>query len=222
MSEGQHSAEEVRAPLSYLEKGVTQWEGRITADAAVDVYKLLARLDPNGMSKYLAEVQKWEYVRLHREHLKRIPELAKNGQFFILFQDYWNAMRFWGLATDTSAKELRPLLVMSPAERRGVATEWKRAAGRVPTPLVRRGSEIYIVAEFLRLGICLFSPPNDTDDDFNRGREQLNAAAGAALPMLLTAVVALPGLPEAIKELIARHRRSVEQFTPIAGLTTAT
>ncbi len=99
---------------AYLRTAVQKTEGASAADENTRVYMILSQLFPNERGGYLSEAVKWQGVHLHREHLRRLPDMVRQGQFFLIFQDHFRWMEFWGLRTELAREDLPIRLNVTP------------------------------------------------------------------------------------------------------------
>jgi hypothetical protein len=165
------------------------------------------------MGRYYREIEAWQEIKIQRDHLQRLPELAKQGKFFLIFVDYYQSMKFWGLRTELADEEYFSRISIPPNEKRKRATEWRRTGGQVPQPLIGR----HLSSEFLYLGYYIFNPPVDSDVDFNEARTNFNQIAARFFPNLLELIIGLRDLPEPIKRLLQTYARSLHEYQSVGN-----
>jgi hypothetical protein len=205
--------EECGVAASYLRRSIGIWVNNMPANINARVYRVLEQLEPNGQELYHAETVKWELVKLQRDHLRRLPEFLKQGRFFVVFKDYWDAMMWWGLRTELPLNEAYNGLNVDQKSMQRAVRQWKETGGVVPSPWAELGRQTVVSAQFLYLGHYLFSPPNDEDRTLDGDRQRFDEGARRALPKLLEMVVDLPELPAAIKELVASFSKRFLTYT---------
>ena len=156
------------------------WVNNMPANVNARVYRVLEQLEPNGQELYHAETVKWELVKLQRDHLRRLPEFLKQGRFFVVFKDYWDAMMWWGLSTELPLSEAYKGLNVDQKSMQRAVRQWKETGGVVPSPWAEVGRQPVVSAQFLYLGHYIFSPPNDEDRtlDGDRGSASTRALGG--------------------------------------------
>jgi hypothetical protein len=205
--------EQVRRAGEYLKASLPRWESSLAAEANLDAYRILYGFDPPRRVTYMEEIEKWQSIKIQRDHLQRLPHLIEAGSFFLVFQDYVDSMRFWGLQADIPAAELVEGLSADPERHAALAREWKAAGGDVPAPLLRAGAATVVASRYLLLGRALFSPPCDRDTVFDDDRQRFDAAAKSRLKPLINTIIALPNLPAAIKDLLDTHAHRLLEHT---------
>lgn len=190
--------------VRYLRPGIEKWKSSLTAEINVTIYRILRYLDPEKRTYYFSELQNWEYVKVRRNQLERLPQLVAEGRFFLIFSDYTFTMLPWGLASDVELKAFSGHLNVPPEQKKERLIEWKNNDGEVPRPLINEDS---VSSEFIYLGQYLFSAPNDQDPLFHDARNVFNQAAYDAMPELLDLITGLPALPNSIKELLQNYSK---------------
>ena len=173
---------------------------------------MLCWLDPEHKAEYLVPLAEWQLIRLHREHLQEFPELISQGQYFLLFLNYFDAMEVWGLHTDVERSELAQRRQLPDDERKDAVERWKKAHSGRPAAFKAAGRGV-VNADFLTIGTYLFEPELVNKSEYSEERASFNDAAEQALPALLQQIVALPGLPKTIKELLRSHADRLYSFS---------
>jgi len=203
-------------PMSYIKTSINNWKSQLPPETNVRAYRILYQLDAENREDYYSKILKWESIKVHRDHLKRLPDLAKQGKFFLLFRDYFYSMKFWGLRTELTHNELFSHLNIDPENKRNLAYQWKSDGSNIPPPLIMDGGELFVSSKYLYLGSYLFSAPIDQDSNFDNDRLGFNKAAFNSLYDLLDIIIQLPKLPKSIKELLHSHSRRLFDFTKIS------
>jgi hypothetical protein len=163
----------------------------------------------------MGEVTKWEQIKIHRDHLQRLPSLVAQGRFFLVFVDYFNSAWFWGLSMDISSEEYRDHLNIDPDKRVALVHDWKVTGGELPEPLIGSDTGTTISGEFLYRGNYLFSPPNDRNPGLDDDRRRFDEAAKHGLKRLLSIIIALPRLPLTTKELLQTYSQRLLINAPL-------
>ncbi len=198
---------------AYLRTAVEKWERTSSADENARVYMLLSHLYPDESSDYMLQVVKWQGVHLHREHLRRLPDMVRQGKFFLIFQDHFRWMEFWGLQTELEREALSGKLNIAPDKRMKQAAVWKASGAIVPNALTYCGKRIVVSAEFLTIGSLLFREPVSLDDSYAEDRYHVNEVARTNLQKLLALVISLPKLPQSIRELLLSYSDQLYNFS---------
>ncbi len=199
----------------YLLGAIERWKRRSSAETNVQAYQALATLDPPRRLEHMAEVQRWLAVKIERDHLKQLPALARQGRFFLVFEDYFSSLRFWGLAADAPDDQLFEELHKPPAERAALVAAWQASGAPVPQPLVLVEGRRAVSARFLVLGHCLFSPPLAQRDDHAELRRAFDMAAQHQLRPLVQMILSSPSLPPSIRELLSSYaQRFIDYWVP--------
>ncbi|HEX3227463.1 MAG TPA: hypothetical protein VHQ95_00780, partial [Pyrinomonadaceae bacterium] len=202
---------------NYLKTSLEKWKFSSSADTNVRSFQLLYYLEPTQASDYKTEIDKWQMVKLERDHLKSLPRLLKHGQLFLVFQYYCDAMGFWGLRADIGSDEAAKQINIPSDERRKRACNWRAAGAPIPEPLIGKGLSAVVSSRFLTIGSDLFSAPISEDANFDREREMLNDRAKAHLHNLLGLILGLPDLPLPAKDLIRGYTQRLETYTLPTG-----
>jgi hypothetical protein len=197
--------------LRYIRKWISRWEQRMTAERNVEVFTRLSWLDPEHKHEYVAPLARWQLVRLHRAHLQQFPQLVSQGQYFLLFSGYFDAMEVWGLHTELNWSELRQRLELPADKRREAALTWRTLSLR-PVAF-KLHSRTAVMADFLVIGSYLFEQPLADDADFSEDRSRFNETAEQALSGLLSRIIELDEVPKAIKELLRLHSERLYRFS---------
>jgi hypothetical protein len=201
----------------YLKESVEKWKSNSSADTNVRSFRLLYHLDPARAKDYMKEIERWQMIKLERDHLKSLPRLLSHGQLFLVFQYYFDAMEFWGLRADIAPQDLVKQINIPPDERRTRARDWRASGAAVPDPMIGKGIGAVVSARFLTIGSDLFSAPTSEDANFDREREMVNQRAGSQLHNLLGLILGLPELPMPAKDLIRSHSQRLASYTLPTG-----
>ena len=200
-------------PMSYLARSHPEWERELSPSMNVTVYQALYWWDPDNRTVYENEVQKWLLIDLEEEHLRRLPRLVNLGHFFLIFRYYFDTLSFWGLQTDVSFAELSAMSATSPEEKRAQAVAWRNNGGNVPPPLVHGEYRTVVNAQFLATGSLIFDPPCGDDPEFHEHRAAYDQVARSGMDQLFNAIINLPRLPPAIRELLHDYSKMLSSNT---------
>lgn len=197
--------------LAYVQKSIMRWSVQLSIDENVVAYGALYNHDRNPVNRqsYKKYMGVWLERKIYRDHQKRVPELARLGRFFLLWEDYFDSMSFWGLRTELDSSALGAHLAIQPEQRKALAETWKSGGGAVPEPFANDAGLRCISSRFLYLGDYLFKPPNDDDPRFNDDRLNFDKAAAEALPQLMETIASLPQLPQSVRALLDTHSRTL-------------
>lgn len=199
--------------MSYLMRSHPRWERELSPSVNVTVYQALHRWDSDNRSAYETEIQKWLVIDLEQDHLRRLPRLIDLGHFFLIFRYYFDTLSFWGLQTDVSFPELAAMLSIPPEEKRARAMAWKNSGANVPQPLVQVDYRAVVNAQFLATGSLIFASPCSEDPEFEEHRAAFDQAARSGLDQLFSAIMNLPRLPPAIRDLLRDYSQMLSSNT---------
>lgn len=197
-------------PLMYLTNSIERWESKESVESNLRIFYVLYRLseDRDEKNKYKSDLEKWHLHKLRRDLLQRLPDLLKQGQFFLVFQDHFRSMKDWGLRTDMSASDFMEQININEKEKVARATSWKKSGASVPDPL--NGN--VVSGDFLYLGFYIFTPPNAQNPNFDDERYEFNKKASEALFDLIDLIAELPELPASIKSLLQNYSHSLSDY----------
>ena len=139
---------------------------------------------------------------MERDHLRRLPQLIEQGRFFLIFQDCFRSMQYWGLDTDIGLDSLYSQRNLTPGRKKELAQEWKLTGSNVPQPIINQGPTSVVNGEFLYIGDWLFSSPLEQDSNFDDERATFNQVAADNLQNLLSLARNLPNLSPSIRALL--------------------
>lgn len=200
-------SDDIRVYLEYLKKGITKWQAQNSAEINYNVYKVLYLKDLKDSEKqvkYLWELEKWGHIKLQRDHLERIPQLAKRGRFFLIFQDYCDSMEIYGLPFDLEEKDL----YKTHTETQNPIMTWKLNDGRIPEPIAIFEGCYVVSRKYVSLGRFLYSPPIDQDQNYSEIRTAFDLVAQENLSNLVNLIANLPNLPRSFKDLLLSYHQS--------------
>jgi len=195
-------------PEQYLKDNVERYKEGLSAQVNMTVYSVLLQLDRENPS-YLIELTNWQSIKLHKDHLQYFPELVRQGRYFLIFRDYFESMRLWGLRTEITSEHLYHILNVEPEVTKEDLQLWITGGSKVPDPIIVHENERVISAEYFRLGIFLLSPPNDRNPGLDSSRALFDQRAKDALAELLDIIVGLDRLPHQVKSLLDKYRESL-------------
>ena len=187
---------------TYLKQSIFKWKKLNPVEVNLRAYKLLNQISEHQKDEYMDEIVRWQIVKIERDNLQRLPMMAKHGQFFLIFYDYFESMVFWGLRTELDFKAYYDQHNLPPEKASAYLHNWKSQGGEVPTPLIAVEHRNCVSSQFLHLGHFLFKPPASNDPKFNDDRQRVNRAAHRALPELVTTICSLPSLPQSVSTLL--------------------
>jgi hypothetical protein len=202
-----------RIVAAYLATGIKRWVRRLTAEMNVQIYQSLCRLEPHNRAAYTQDLVHWLHVQLHRDHLRRFPQMLAQRRFFLIFADYFRAIQFWGLEADCESRQLQKMLSADEGSRRKSVAEWKTRGGNTLPAILPRRASAKVSSEFLAIGTYLFEEPFESEDSFTEDRANFNAEAERSLFKLLQIIVTLPELPASIKELLRRYTERLYRYS---------
>lgn len=206
------------AAAEYIQSAVHRWEGMSPAEVNTRAYMALCRLYPARNTEYMSSVVKWQSIHLHREHLRRLPNMVREGQYFLIFKDHFQWMQFWGLQTEVSREEYIQRMNVTPDNRARVVDTWRSQGGIVAEPITRSQRRTVVSADFLAIGSLLFTDPIAGNPAYVEDRRQFNETARANLQNLLGLIETLPTLPRSIRELLETHSQRLYGFSLPTGL----
>jgi hypothetical protein len=202
------SQERSRIAETYLVKNIDEWKSGLTARMNMRVYGLLYRLNRSDTS-YMQEYVDWQKIKLHKDHLQLFPSLVRQGRYFLIFRDYFDSMRIWGLHTELSPEQFYLALNVSPEARTQAVQVCTEPGFSVPTPIIPHNDGHVVSSEFLSQGGFLFTPPSDSNPILDTARSKFDMRAKEALPDLLNLIFSLENLPGQIKQLLEKYAESL-------------
>lgn len=187
----------------FIEGSISRWEGEVAAESHIRAYEVLGIMDPGNNEYYYSKVLEWQIKKMRRDTNKRYPDMLRSGNYFPVFRDYYNIMRYYGLGLDMPENEYWNQLRADPDQIRSHAYGWKNGGANLPRPLERADERVVLSGEFLILGHRLYSPPVLMDGEFDEHRKEINMMAQRYFPSLLDVIGHIPGLPQEIKEMVS-------------------
>ena len=209
-------ASDPRLPLAleYLRDGVDHWATVLPAGRNIQAYAMLEKHDTRNREQYHDKVMQWLIVKFQRDHDHLVPLLVRQGNYFLLFQEFCFSAAFWKLPI--SGPEQWVWQRDSDEEGLAELQRWKTAHGdQAPAPMTDQFLAS-VDTRFLNLGRALFSSPADRQEQFDDLRAAFDREAKRALPKLITTIVNLPELPASIRKLMHQYSSHVIATRPEA------
>lgn len=201
-----------RVPFDYLKAAIGGWERTLSAGLNIVVFQLLRDLSakPEEREFYNLKLARWSVNEARAALLRNLPEMLRQGRFFLVFREQVRLMLRWGLKTDPPYRE--GLNEPPPPDAQRAAHALLQRGAPLPPPFAGEA----VNGHFLSLGSYLFDPPNDQNADFADARALLNEAASEALLPLTDLIAKLPELPAPIRELLQTYIRFMSpiHYTP--------
>jgi hypothetical protein len=155
---------------------------------------------------------RWQMIKIERDHLRRLPIMAAQGEYFLRFYDYFESMVFWGMCTEIDHNEFYDQINIPPEDKLAYLHAWKASGAEVPNPWATPINQRCVSSEFLCLGYFLFNPPASNDSQFNDDRHRVNISAQRTLQDLVRAICTLPNLPHSIRKLLQQFSQRNQSF----------
>jgi hypothetical protein len=213
--ESELSHEQRVALIQYLNRASKKWEKQMRVEINLTAYQLLAKFDSANRSLYDSSLLRWEKIKIERDHLALLPELVQQKKYFLIFNEYYDSARFWGLQTDGSREQWQEFRRADIFARREFVKAWIERGAALPAPLLGPQRSI-VSANFLWVGYRLFSPPFYDDDTYEEHRENFNNASKGALCQLSDTILRLPDMPPEVKALLAYHSKQLLSYAGLA------
>jgi len=195
-------------PLTFLREGINRWEGEMSTETTLGIYGILSQMDEDLYRvHHFQKFEEWTHNKLLNAHLELLTSLVGQGQYFLIFSDYYRTMMFWGLMVERVDKVV-PGQQRRTEELTAIISELRDGTREPPAPLV----ESSVSADFLEIGGYLFSEPSIQDQTLDEARAKFNQAAGEIMPKLLSIIIGLNTLPTSIKELLRAYSERFFQF----------
>jgi len=188
----------------YVRQAIKKWEDSISVESNLASYRLLLVLDKPNKNLYLEHVIKWEKIKIGRDHRKRLRDLANQEKYLLIFREYYESARYWGLMHDVNEREWRDLATADFDRRGALLQSWLAEDRDVPKPMQPANGPV-VSARFLWIGQYLFSPPNDKNPAYDDWRVEFNQTAKTYLPHLVDTILKLPTMPEEVRTLLAHY-----------------
>lgn len=200
---------DVSGPLSYLREGIERWKQENSIDLNLYIYGVLIRVDDDAYkTHHMRMLDEWTHNKIVNEHLELLTTLVGQGQYFLIFSDYYRTMSHWGLRTETGKTEAEVAAPVDPATK---IAQWLQAGAEPPTPLV--GNNVSL--DFIQIGSYLFAEPFIQNRELDEARVKFNQATAEIMPRFLNIIIALPLLTPSIKNLLQAY---YERFLrPVVG-----
>ena len=218
IGESDSSPDDQVALVGYLQRSVKQWEKQVPVETTLMAYQLLSRLDKSNPYGYVADMVKWQKIKIERDHIERLPALVEQKKYFLIFYEYYNSVHYWGLENDSPGEGWRQFSRASTDERRELIANWIAEGANVPAPLVGLRHEM-VSAKFLWVGFRLFSPPFYDDPKYENYRQNFNRVAKDSLRDLSDVILKLSNLPLEVHSLLVYHAKQLRSY---AGMTEPT
>jgi len=187
-------------PVRYLRNTIERFSDDVTVDVTLRIYTILHAFDSDEYRNWhYAKKEEWTKNILRTRSLQLLTSaMGSNRQHFLVFRDYYQTMRYWGLRVEGADQE-------SDAGKNRFA-EWLEGDRTPPIPLIGNS----VSADFLDIGNKLFSKPYLEDETLNDARVEFDRVAHEIMPKLLTVVIEL-NLPASIKNLLRAYS---DRFSP--------
>jgi hypothetical protein len=197
---------------TYLAEAVEFWKNETGIRDVIAAYNALFMLDhdANQRELYMAHITHWKWQQFEADQLARYPEMAVNGEYITLFQEYTFAMLVRGLPVELEYDEFLRLSSAPAAERLATIRQWYEGGAIVPAPFADVGAGEQVAADFLRIGHFLFSDPCLREETYNLARTAFDQAAEAALQPLLDRIISTADLPDVMARLLGEFKHRLE------------
>jgi len=198
------SEECYEAAVEYLDRYHPSQEGNLNIEMNLEVLALLIRRSVGERDSHMEKLERWETARQERDSLKKLPDLAQAGRFFLVFWHYYETLCVFGLPTEPEVDidEVRF------GDESRVLAEWRAQGELVPEALVSGPSGTCFSADFLRYGRALFGSAAE-NAELEDARGMFNDRAHDALPALFDRLRSLSSLPDSISTLLTDHRNQL-------------
>jgi len=197
---------DLEIPLRFLRQAIELYSEEVSVSMNLHVYTLLYNADSaeyrNG---HYSKKEEWTKNILLTRNLQLLTSaMGTQKQYFLVFRDYYQTMRYWGLKAESVTHEAA---TGNGKQAAGFSfATWLQGDRTPPVPLIGNS----VSTEFLEIGNALFSSPNLEDATLHDSREQFDQVAREIMPKLLTVVIELD-LPTSIKNLLRAYS---ERFSP--------
>lgn len=197
----------VNIPVRYLRTGVEYFQEGIPVDLHLRIHSLLYEADSQEYRSYhLSKKAEWTQNILLTRNLQLLTSaLGAQGQYFLVFRDYYRTMRNWGLRARTAEQKAPDQNGQSDTDR---FADWLQGDRQTPMPLIGNS----VSADFLEIGNILFSDSQLQDETLQDARAEFDRVAREILPKLLILVLELD-LPPTLKSLLRAYS---DRFSPPA------
>jgi hypothetical protein len=204
--------------IGHLRTLVGQWEKKDSVEENLSVYRYLSRWDPERQEHYAERLDHWEGERVRRDYLLRFPQLARSGEFFLIFRDCVMHMVYWGLALDRP--DLHERMAAALDERSAAVNAWLEGGAPMAAAFLPWPNDQMVAVDFVVMGYYLFSPKLAENPELDRYRATFNQEAYASLPHLLARMLDLPRVPQSVRGFLADYgARFQEEFLQTEGVT---
>jgi hypothetical protein len=208
-----HADAPLPGAVLYIRTGIHKWESSLPAESNLEAYGILHEFTGRSEDGYEAKLEHWSRIKMYRDQLRLIPELAVHGDYFLIFQEYCKSLRAWGLALDVPWSELSSSLRLDKQHLVESALRWRDGPRMIPEPMPGRDSSRVVSGEFLFLGFLFLSDPVRGDPRFDGARAEINKMAQRSLPDLFDSILKLERLPLGVKRLVGDFMNRFEEFS---------
>jgi hypothetical protein len=191
--------------LRYLDDVHEGVQGDLRAEANVDIITLFLEHGVGDEAARRQQLLEWAAIQQQRDGLGKLPRLVAEGRFFLLVWHYYETLTSFGLTT-APAISYAATAWMTADRQSELLVEWHQADRVVPDVIVRGRFGSRLSGDFVRFGRMLFRSPVAEDPEFDEARAAFNASAADAMNRVYVLLLAVPDMPETLRDLLAEHR----------------
>lgn len=202
-------------PRNYIAESINKWKSVATAEENIRAYDILIKTEKSKPQKiaFQGEIIKWQLIKIERDHLKRIPEMAQNGNFFLIVNEYFNYMTIWEMTTELTSEQYYNSTEILQEQRIAHIKDWIDDGAEMPSIIIRDNNIDCVNSKYLIIGNILFDHPLNQDPAYNKYRKELNMEAKKSFKRILKMIIDLPNIPNSIKSLIEQHSNKLVKYS---------
>ena len=180
------------------------WEANLSAQYNLAILKILRDREQGRCDFYTTHIAHWVKVQLELDEQRRLPTLLERGRWALLLLDYCSLFASFGLPAITDRSAALDLNV----EPAGLLRRLEEQP--MPEPLISSDKQHVLNQAFYDRAVLLFEGVLRDDPAADDIRAEYDDAVRAAMPDFYRLLGELDGVPRAVKSILDRHQRFVE------------
>jgi hypothetical protein len=202
------SSQDREAVLGALRAGFEKWAHQLAPSNNLTILEQLIESDNKNSEYYYSKHLEWMKVALELHEAQRLPQLIKEGRYFLLIWNYYNLLAWYGLQSipPTPAGDL------DHDEVDRTLQEWRSDGYVVPNLTIGNVGEEQFSGDFIRRGYAVFFVAEEklSKDPLLRSkvevaRSQFDRGSKEAIETVFQMLRRLTEIPESIQQILRRH-----------------
>jgi hypothetical protein len=202
------SPQDREAVLGALRTGFEEWENKLSPNNNLTILGYLIESDIENAEYYNSKHLEWMKVALELHEAQRLPQLIKEGRYFLLILNYYNLLAWYGLQTVPPI----PADDLDYDKIEWILQEWRADGYKIPDPTTGNIGDEQLSGDFLRRGYAVFAVADEklTKDPVLRSkvevaRSQFDWESRDAVETMFQMLRRLQRIPEPIQQILQRH-----------------